>query len=205
MTRKGVARRWQGARAGRAIEPRNHNDRGADAVQEVEGNIAGGAMRELLATVLRCRWPKISIRSVHSDRAVRTNRSEKAFARGLRGGIFTGWIPASCRTVFEGRGELPGPVTDQEPEREAQSPRSISRFRICWVVQDPSRVRGHAEDVHLPGADLDDEEAVQALERDGAVGLGEIASEHRGGLRPEELPPCGCRCPVAAPAVSSAA
>ena len=38
-----------GARAGRAIEPRNHNDRGADAVQEVEGNIAGGAMREPLA------------------------------------------------------------------------------------------------------------------------------------------------------------
>src|SRR6266581_9374791 len=38
-----------GARAGRAIEPRNHNDRGAGAVQEVEGNIAGGATREPLA------------------------------------------------------------------------------------------------------------------------------------------------------------
>jgi hypothetical protein len=38
-----------GARAGRAIEPRNRNDRGADAVQEVEGNIAGGARREPLA------------------------------------------------------------------------------------------------------------------------------------------------------------
>ena len=38
-----------GARAGRAIEPRNHDDRGADAVQEVEGNIAGGVMREPLA------------------------------------------------------------------------------------------------------------------------------------------------------------
>jgi hypothetical protein len=37
-----------GARAGRAIEPRNHNDRGADAVQEVEGNIASGARREPL-------------------------------------------------------------------------------------------------------------------------------------------------------------
>jgi RNA-directed DNA polymerase len=37
-----------GARAGRAIEPRNLNDRGADAVQEVEGNIAGGARREPL-------------------------------------------------------------------------------------------------------------------------------------------------------------
>ena len=38
-----------GARAGRAIEPRNLNDRGADAVQEVEGNIVGGVMREPLA------------------------------------------------------------------------------------------------------------------------------------------------------------
>ena len=35
-----------GARAGRAIEPRNQCNRGADAVQEVEGNIPGGAIRE---------------------------------------------------------------------------------------------------------------------------------------------------------------
>ena len=42
-----------GARAGRAIEPRNRNNRGANAVQEVEGNIAGGAMREPLADPAR--------------------------------------------------------------------------------------------------------------------------------------------------------
>ena len=35
-----------GVRAGRAIEPRNQDLRGADAVQEAEGNIAGGVMRE---------------------------------------------------------------------------------------------------------------------------------------------------------------
>ena len=35
-----------GARAGRATEPRNQCNRGANAVQEVEGNIAGGAIRE---------------------------------------------------------------------------------------------------------------------------------------------------------------
>src|SRR5579864_3661221 len=33
-----------GARAGRAMEPRNLNDRGADAVRKAEGNIAGGAL-----------------------------------------------------------------------------------------------------------------------------------------------------------------
>jgi hypothetical protein len=44
---KGRGEALAGARAGRAMEPRNHLDRGADAVQKVEGNIAGGVMREL--------------------------------------------------------------------------------------------------------------------------------------------------------------
>jgi hypothetical protein len=35
-----------GVGAGRAMEPRNPSVRGADAVQEAEGNIAGGVMRE---------------------------------------------------------------------------------------------------------------------------------------------------------------
>ncbi len=35
-----------GARAGRAIEPRNQTSRGAGAVQEAEGKIAGGVIRE---------------------------------------------------------------------------------------------------------------------------------------------------------------
>jgi hypothetical protein len=35
-----------GARAGRAIEPRNQEDRGADVVVTAEGNTAGGAIRE---------------------------------------------------------------------------------------------------------------------------------------------------------------
>ena len=35
-----------GARAGRAIEPRNRCIRGAHAVNRAEGNIAGGVMRE---------------------------------------------------------------------------------------------------------------------------------------------------------------
>ena len=33
-TRKGAAKRWTGARAGRAIEPRNQGVRGADAVKQ---------------------------------------------------------------------------------------------------------------------------------------------------------------------------
>ena len=45
--REGVGEALTGARAGRAIEPRNQGIRGADAVSYVEGNIAGSAMREL--------------------------------------------------------------------------------------------------------------------------------------------------------------
>ena len=44
--REGVAKRWTGVRAGRAMEPRNQHDRGADVVHETEGHIAGDVMRE---------------------------------------------------------------------------------------------------------------------------------------------------------------
>ncbi len=43
---KGAGEALTGARAGRAIEPRNQGDRGAQAVNYVEGNIDCGAMRE---------------------------------------------------------------------------------------------------------------------------------------------------------------
>ena len=50
-------------------------------------------------TLLRRRAPKISIRPVTSVRAVSTNRCAQAFARGLRGGIFTASMPALARTA----------------------------------------------------------------------------------------------------------
>jgi hypothetical protein len=46
VVRKGGGEALTGARAGRAIEPRNQGDRGAQAVNYVEGNISWGAMRE---------------------------------------------------------------------------------------------------------------------------------------------------------------
>jgi hypothetical protein len=46
VVRKGAGEALTGVRAGRAIEPRNQVDRGAQAVKYVEGNIGGGAMRE---------------------------------------------------------------------------------------------------------------------------------------------------------------
>jgi hypothetical protein len=51
------------------------------------------------STVRRWRWPRMSIRSVTSDRTVRTNLSAYAFARGLRGGVFTTSMLAPARTA----------------------------------------------------------------------------------------------------------
>jgi hypothetical protein len=44
--REGGGEALTGARAGRAIEPRNQGVRGADVVVTAEGNIAGGVRRE---------------------------------------------------------------------------------------------------------------------------------------------------------------
>jgi len=46
MVREGYGEALAGVRAGRAIEPRNPQIWGADAVLEAEGNIAGGVRRE---------------------------------------------------------------------------------------------------------------------------------------------------------------
>jgi RNA-directed DNA polymerase len=44
--REDVGEALTGVRVGRAIEPRNQGNRGADAVQTAEGNTTGGARRE---------------------------------------------------------------------------------------------------------------------------------------------------------------
>jgi hypothetical protein len=51
------------------------------------------------------------------------------------------------------------------------------------------------EDVHVAGADLDHEQAVQALEGDRAVDVEEICGEHRHSLRVQELPPAHVSVP----------
>jgi hypothetical protein len=43
---RGRGEAWVGVRVGRAIEPRNHSVRGADAVTEAEGDTVDGVMRE---------------------------------------------------------------------------------------------------------------------------------------------------------------
>src|SRR2546430_10101051 len=112
-------------------------------------------------------------------------------------------MPALARAAPEDAGELPGPVADQEPE---------ARGAVAEVHQDvadllggprPVRMGGDPEDVDVAGADFDDEQAVQALERYRAV---------HGGNRRRPWPRLGCagtaarwcRCAGWAPAGTSA-
>ena len=63
-----------------------------------------------------CRSPVISIRSGHSRRALATQRSATAFARGAWRGVLMIRAPTAGEHGVERRGELGIPVPDQELE-----------------------------------------------------------------------------------------
>ena len=88
-------------------------------------------------------------------------------------------------------GELTGAVPDQEPEAGGAIVEVHQQVADLLGGPWPVRVRGDAEDVHVPGADLHDEQAVQPLEGDRAVHVEEVGGEHRGCLGVQELAPCG--------------
>jgi hypothetical protein len=100
-------------------------------------------------TMRRWRSPKISIRSVTSVRAMRTNRSAEAFARGLRGRILIASMPALARTTPKDPGELPGPVADQEPEACGAAAEMHPEIADLLGGSRPVRVRGDPEDVDV--------------------------------------------------------
>ena len=137
----------------------------------------------------RCRSPKISIRSVTSVRAVSTNRCAYAFARGLRGRDRHGVDAGAGQDRAERGGELPGPVTDQEPETGGTITQIHQQIADLLHGPGPVRVRGDTEDVHAAGADLHDEQAVQALQGHRAVHVEEVGGEHRRCLSAQERPP----------------
>jgi hypothetical protein len=94
------------------------------------------------------------MRSVSSALRVRTNLSAKQFARGKRGGN-PGHADAHVdEDRVEGRGELTGPISDEEPELRD----SITKIhpQIADLLHGPSavRVRVRAQQVHGPAADL---------------------------------------------------
>jgi hypothetical protein len=56
--------------AGRAIEPRNHGDRGADVVSMTEGHVADSAIRELPADPAWSKNPSMYRASMRENREV---------------------------------------------------------------------------------------------------------------------------------------
>jgi hypothetical protein len=89
----------------------------------------------------------------------------------------------------ERRAERPGLVADQEPE--VRGPVTEVHQEVPDLLRGPLPVGvgGQAGDVHVAGAGLHDERAVQALEGDRAVHVEEVGGEHRRGVRVQELPP----------------
>jgi len=136
----------------------------------------------------RCRGPAISIRSVTSARTVRTRRLAWAFARGLRGGIFTALMPTSARTASNDVVNCPARSRIRNRNRAARSPRSISRFRACWVVHASSgcAVTPRTCTYRVPTSSTKN---TYRRRRVTAVDVEEVARQHRGGLRSQELPP----------------
>ena len=102
----------------------------------------------------------MSIRSVHSARAVRTHLSAKQFARGVRGGIFTTFTPSLAKIASKTFGELGVAVPDQESE--GADPVAEVHEQVAGLLGGPCAVRmgGHAQDVHVPGPHLNDEQHV---------------------------------------------
>jgi len=82
----------------------------------------------------------------------------RAAGRDLRG-LDTG----AGQDCVECPGELPCPVTDQEPEIPGMIAGIHQEIADLLGGPRPVRVRGHSRDMHIPGADLDHEQAVQAL------------------------------------------
>ena len=87
------------------------------------------------------------------------------------------------------RGELPGPVTDQEPEAGGAITQIQQEAADLLGCPQPIGIGGYPEDVHVTAADLHDEQAIQALKGHRAIHVEEVGGEHCRCLGLQELPP----------------
>jgi hypothetical protein len=87
------------------------------------------------------------------------------------------------------RGELTGPITDDEPEVRSAITQIDQEIADLLDCPQPIGIRGDPENVHVTRAYLHDEQAVQALESHCAIHMEEVDGEHRRCLGAQELPP----------------
>jgi hypothetical protein len=119
---------------------------------------------------------RIRSRSRCSPRAVRRNRSARAFACGARVGVSNHPDPLAAEEFVEGGAELAVTVVDEEPHLF----RDTAEAEVARPLGDPavSRIGGAASEVNAAAAELDGEEHVVTAERerlDGEEATGERA------------------------------
>jgi len=125
---------------------------------------------------------------VHSALTLRTKRSANAFALGVRGGVLTTSTPSAVNTPSKDPVNLASRSRIRNRNDAVRSPRSITK--VSGLLSDPRAgwVGGDAEDVHVPGGDLHDEQHVQPAQGDG-VDVKEVGREQPGRLRPQKRAP----------------
>src|SRR5262249_14452987 len=102
----------------------------------------------------------------------------------------------AAENLVEGGGELAVTVVDQKPHSFEQT----SEAEVARLLCDPSagRVGGAAREGDAAARAFDEEEHVEAAQRDRFDGE-EIAGKHARGLLAEELAPAGARAPRRGP------
>ncbi len=83
--REGGGEALTGAHAGRAIEPRNHSLRGADAVVGAEGHTGASATRELSSGPARSENPCMRGISMHENREIPSSPAGPITRRDAQG------------------------------------------------------------------------------------------------------------------------
>src|SRR6266700_1721734 len=140
--REGAGEALAGERAGRAMEPRNQQNRGAHAVQEAEGNTAGSARRELPG------GPARSENQGMYASSMRENRESPPLAHPtIRGGPFG-----------EGQGRKPelggqsdSPVVPAKPANKAARGEAAHTQAAAESVEGRGLAKGNTESAARSG------------------------------------------------------
>ena len=125
---------------------------------------------------------------------MRTHLSAWQFARGVCGGVLTVFTPSLAKIASKTLVNLAS--RSRMTKRNGRDPVAEVHDQVAGPLGSPCAVRvgSHAQDVHVPGLYLHDEQHVQALEED-RVDVEEIAGQHAISLSAQERPPGGVHVP----------
>src|SRR5437588_2608005 len=137
------------------------------------------------------------MRSRHSLRTVRTQRSANAFAFGACTGVRITSSHSQRKTLSKPRLNFLSRSRISSPNRNSRSPSCMTRLRACCATQAPSGVGRASDELDLAGGEREEEEHVDPLQRERLDGE-EVAGEHAGSLLAQERAPrlscaLGCR------------